>query len=189
MGRFFAFLNRTGRLCLLVLSVCFVFTSCRRAGGGEPGETQGDIPSVQNPSDAAHYESLPQEPVKLPFETTIDMTPSFSEEVPAFDKSSDQFSLTTNGLDNGEYSSSEDTFRLPAEYKTMLLHCTWVRAGKSVYIGFLSEETGEVYTLSFAGGTAAGTVSLDPLPPGRYKVILYSSNNENVLAVLAYQFR
>jgi hypothetical protein len=47
----------------------------------------------------------------------------------------------------------------------------------------------EVYTLSAVGGALTGTLDLSSLPEGEYRPIMYSSDNQNINAVMLYQFQ
>lgn len=139
-------------------------------------------------------ETLPPESVspatfEVPFANTADISPSFSEKSPPFDNSIEKWSLSSDNLENGQYTTSEETITLPGSYQKMILQATWVRSAKTIYIGFLNIETEDVFTLSFVGGSITGVLNLNCLPTGDYQIILYGSDNKNTLAVMAYQFQ
>ena len=48
--------------------------------------------------------------------------------------------------------------------------------------------TDHYFIAMFDGGAVSGLLDLTELPEGQYGVVMYSSDNENVTAVMNYQF-
>lgn len=168
-------------LCLILALALLPLVSCN----GTVGET--DVFAFDRIARTMTPDTPPRQDVESPFQKTEDLLPAFSPEAPIFDSDRDTQTLSTRGLNDGAYTASEASFTLPEDARAMLLQCTWWRSGKTVYIGLLNTASGQVYTISFVGGSVAGSLALEGLPAGEYKVILYTNGNEAALAVLAYQ--
>ena len=107
-----------------------------------------------------------------------------------FSESTPKGELVCVNIDESQYSKADDTILLPNEKtKAMAVHCTWASASRTIYIGFIDEVSEEVYTLSAVGGALTGTLDLSSLPEGEYRPIMYSSDNQNINAVMLYQFQ
>ena len=146
--------------------------------------SQPEVPDVDDTNAI-----LPPDPV-LPFTEAKDITGSFTEENIDFSESISKEELVCTQIETSEYAQANKTVDLPNEdAEVMILHCTWASAARTIYIGFINETSGEVYVLSAVGGALAGTLNLDSLPNGEYRPIMYSSDNENVNAVILYQFQ
>ena len=93
-------------------------------------------------------------------------------------------------IETSEYAQANETVNLPLQdAETMIVHCTWVSAARTIYIGFMNETSDEVYVLSAVGVALTGTLDLTSLPDGTYRPIMYSSDNKNINAILLYQFQ
>lgn len=128
---------------------------------------------------------------ELPFKNTTDISSSFTEEeFSDFDDSKETIGLVCADLDNSSYAHSEGTISVSSETaQKIIFQCTWGPASKTVYIGFIDTKSEAVYVFSSVGGALAGTISLDELPDGEYQVVMYSSDNKNVVSVMNYQFQ
>lgn len=132
---------------------------------------------------------IPPDPI-LPFVEVEDITTSFNNEDIEFSKGIIKEELVCTQIKTSEYAKAIKTVRLPSEdAEAMILHCTWASASKTVYIGLICEPSGEVYVLSADGGALTGTLDLGLLPDGEYRPIMYSNDNENITAVMLYQFQ
>ena len=170
----------TKKSAALLLSVVMAFCLV----GCTASQSQAEVPEIDDTNAV-----VPPEPV-LPFTEVEDITTSFTEGTIEFSDSVNQDELACVQLETSEYAQANETVTLPGEYaKSMILHCTWTSAARTIYIGFISEASGEVYVLSAVGGTLTGTLDLGSLPDGEYRPIMYSSDNKNVVAVMLYQFQ
>lgn len=125
----------------------------------------------------------------LPFADVVDLSEYFVDEPVEFSESTPKGELVCVNIDESQYSKADDTILLPNEKtKAMAVHCTWASASRTIYIGFIDEVSEEVYTLSAVGGALTGTLDLSSLPEGEYRPIMYSSDNQNINAVMLYQF-
>lgn len=126
----------------------------------------------------------------LPFADVVDLSEYFVDEPVEFSESTPKGELVCVNIDESQYSKADDTILLPNEKtKAMAVHCTWASASRTIYIGFIDEVSEEVYTLSAVGGALTGTLDLSSLPEGEYRPIMYSSDNQNINAVMLYQFQ
>ena len=126
----------------------------------------------------------------LPFADVVDLSEYFVDEPVEFSESTPKGELVCVNIDESQYSKADDTILLPNEKtKAMAVHCTWDSASRTIYIGFIDEVSEEVYTLSAVGGALTGTLDLSSLPEGEYRPIMYSSDNQNINAVMLYQFQ
>ena len=120
----------------------------------------------------------------------VDLSEYFVDEPVEFSESTPKGELVCVNIDESQYSKADDTILLPNEKtKAMAVHCTWASASRTIYIGFIDEVSEEVYTLSAVGGALTGTLDLSSLPEGEYRPIMYSSDNQNINAVMLYQFQ
>lgn len=149
-----------------------------------------DAPFADTPVADTSEAISPPEPV-LPFDATVDISASFTEqEQPSFDEAAVKESLCCEQMDTSTYAQADDTITISdGGVQQMILHGTWAPGSKTIYIGFLSETSGDVYTLSSAGGALSGTLDLRALPDGQYRPILFSSDNEKTIGTVNYQFR
>lgn len=160
------------------------------------GSPEGDTP-YPDPYAAADEADDPyldpytelQEPVDcVPVEEFTDLTDAFSEtEDTPLDPELTLYNLSSENLELGTYSLSEERFSLSGGDGQMAFQCTWVHSGTTCYIGLQNAETGEVYVVPFVGGSAYGTISLQELPEGEYQTVLFSNNNPECFAVMNYQ--
>lgn len=136
-------------------------------------------------------EAISQPPPVLPFDATVDISAAFTQQQPpSFDESAAKESLCCGQLDTSSYAQADDIITVSdSGLQQMILHGTWAPGSKTIYIGFLSETSGDVYTLSSAGGALSGTLDLRALPDGQYRPILFSSDNEKTIGTVNYQFR
>lgn len=131
----------------------------------------------------------PEEIFMIPSLTTVDISAYYTKGTPFFDESRPKYSLPCQYIADNTYAESEMSYSLPIEqFSTMNFQCTWTRLGNTVYIGFLNAATDVAYVIPCVSGTASGSVELNCLPDGDYKVILYSNRNFSTTAVLNYQF-
>lgn len=129
-------------------------------------------------------------PPVLPFTETEDITEFFVEGDVEFLESISKESLVCVQIETSEYAQANETVNLPLpDADTMIVHCTWVSAARTIYIGFINESSDEVYVLSAVGGALTGTLDLTSLPDGEYRPIMYSSDNKSINAVMLYQFQ
>lgn len=163
---------------LLFIVVALALVGCTNL------HSQPEAPDVDDT-----YAVVPPDPV-LPFTEVEDITTSFTEEDIVFSEETRQDELVCAEIETSEYAQADGTVNLPSEdADTMILHCTWASAARTIYIGFINEISGDVYVLSAVGGTLSGTLDLGSLPDGEYRPIMYSSDNNTVVAVMLYQFR
>ena len=94
-------------------------------------------------------------------------------------------------IDESSIFKADDTILLPNEkQRGNGRSFAWASASRTIYIGFIDGGCPEeVYTLSAVGGALTGTLDLSSLPEGEYRPIMYSSDNQNINAVMLYQFQ
>lgn len=170
--------TKRGAALLFAVVMAFAFAGCTAP------ESPPEVPVVDDTNAV-----VPPAPV-LPFAEAEDLTGSFTEEDVEFSENIDKGALVCTKIKTSEYAQAGETVHLPSEDAgTMILHCTWTSAARTIYIGFINETTDDVYVLSAVGGALAGTLDLGSLPDGEYRPIMYSNDNENVDAVMLYQFQ
>ena len=170
--------TKRGTTLLLSILVALALVGCTNS------HSQPEAPDVDE-TDAV----VPSAPM-LPFTEVEDITTSFIEEDIDFSTETSRDELVCAEIETSEYAQADGMVNLPSEdADIMILHCTWASAARTIYIGFINEVSGEVYVLSAVGGTLNGTLDLGSLPDGEYRPIMYSSDNNNVVAVMLYQFR
>ncbi len=125
----------------------------------------------------------------LPFADVVDLSEYFVDEPVEFSESTPKENLCASILMNLNIQKQTIPFCCPMKTKAMAVHCTWASASRTIYIGFIDEVSEEVYTLSAVGGALTGTLDLSSLPEGEYRPIMYSSDNQNINAVMLYQFQ
>lgn len=91
-------------------------------------------------------------------------------------------SMAFSNLGPGKFITSDET------YYIMAVHCTWMSPARTLYIGLYNKVTDHYFIAMFDGGAVSGLLDLTELPEGQYGVVMYSSDNENVTAVMNYQF-
>ena len=178
------------KILLLVVVLAFGLCACSAENGlfnnndeEKSWSGESDIPI----EDDSERKELPE--IVLPIDSTIDMSASFSEGVTFFDETREKVGLICENMDTSSFAQANDTVTLSdADSLKLTIHCTWLSAARTVYIGLFDVVTEQAYTISATGGSLSGTLALDDLPQGEYRVILYSSDNENIHAVMLYQF-
>ena len=170
--------GKRGTTLLLTVIMAFALASCTAL------EAPPEVPEMDDTNAV-----VPPDPV-LPFTEVEDITGSFTEEDIEFSESIDKGELVCAQMKTSEYAKASETVHLPSDdVGAMILHCTWSSAARTIYIGFINETSGKVYVLSAVGGALTGTLDLGSLPNGEYRPIMYSSDNENINAVVLYQFK
>ena len=165
------------KLLCVVLSL-LILCACSIINEKQPAE------SVSPVAEETNYQ--PPVDVKPEFAAVTDISSSVIANEPEFDESFAKETLMLQENELGEYVFSPYQLHITPEMK---LHysATWAKSGCEVYFGLLNSDN-EVYAASAAGGTLRGILSMEHVPQDDYQLILYSSNNPEVQAVLHYQF-
>lgn len=125
----------------------------------------------------------------IPIDDATDIQSDFSEKEVIFDDDIEKMSLVLNHLDTASVAKSEKTVEIASDgLQTMKVHCTWDSPACNIYIGFLDPSNESSYVFGAYGGTLEGILTLSSVPDGNYHVIMYSDDNEDVLATVLYQF-
>lgn len=168
--------------CILVCVVCILLAGCCDSDtGGEianTGATNGEL------TEFGFDEAV------FPFEAITDVSDSLlvTEGTEVFDESLDKYSLLCSDLLKSECSYSVDQFAIPDVGSNMAFQCTWTRSGLEVYVGLLNLDSECLYIIPLRSGSATGKLDLSSFPAGQYQCVLSSNNNQELFAVLAYQF-
>lgn len=131
------------------------------------------------------------EEYRFPFEDkTTDITPYFKVQEEIFSDKSTKESLVLDRIDATSLSKAQHYIDVGEQHstQTMALHFTWKSPARTLYIGLYNETTDHYFIAMFIGGAISGLLDLAELPDGQYTVVMCGSDNENMTAVMNYQF-
>lgn len=169
-------------LCISICVLCILLTGC--CGSDAGGEIVNTYATNRELPEFGFDEAV------FPFEAITDVSDSLlvTEGTEVFDESLDKYSLLCSDLLKSECSYSVDQFAIPDVGSNMVFQCTWTRSGLEVYVGLLNLDSECLYIIPLRSGSATGKLDLSSFPAGQYQCVLSSNNNQELFAVLAYQF-
>ncbi|WP_140394260.1 hypothetical protein [Pseudoflavonifractor sp. An184] len=169
-----------GKEGIILLCLLFPLSGCLNQGSSAGAESTAQDPVMNTIVERA-----------FPFEENVtDVTLFFKEQEDIFDSDDPKESLVLDKTDAASISRTKDLVDIGGANKvrSMAVHCTWMSPARTLYIGLYNKVTDHYFIAMFDGGAVSGLLDLTELPEGQYGVVMYSSDNENVTAVMNYQF-